>query len=451
MAPRRLFHPFRCIRRSFSSSITPEEAGRRAQQLAQKRPHQWTSSSSYSLETLLSHAGVQTTSFDSPKNNVPLSPAIHFASTYTRPADGVYPVLGGSAYTRVDNPTRQLFEMEMTKLELHSYKSEWDEAKSLSCAFSSGMMATSGIILAHTAPLVVLLPEDVYHGVPTVLNDVFHRFQVTTRQVHMHQLQATLEEYKETDSNILLWMESPSNPQTQVIDIASTCSLVKATCPSITTVVDTTLAPLQQPLLLGADMVLQSVTKYIGGHSDVLCGVVTVHPSRVHDLLPRLQTVHTSVGGVASPMDCWLALRGMRTLAIRYERQCANALILAQFIEKQASSVERVYYPGLASHEQHPIAKRQMNGHYGGVLSVEMKSEAHAMAFAGAMTTIVRATSLGGTETLIEHRASIEPAGRVVSPPGLLRISVGLEDVNDLIHDMEQALSIMKEVCDDGR
>ena len=223
-----------------------------------------------------------------------------------------------------------------------------------------------------------------------------------------------------------------------------------------TVVVDSTLAPpaVQQPLLHGADIVLHSGTKYIGGHSDALLGFVTSSPytERGREIGPVLQKVHTYVGGVASTMDSWLALRGLRTLSTRIEKQCQTAMLLAEFLREQAL-VSKVYYPGLSSsvdaqqREQYEISKRQMrHGFFGGVLSVELLDECHAMAFAGALRTIYRATSLGGTETLIEHRRSIEPPERATSPPGLLRISVGLEDAEDLVKDMKNALAIVTKV-----
>ena len=194
---------------------------------------------------------------------------------------------------------------------------------------------------------------------------------------------------------------------------------------------------------------LHSATKYLAGHSDALIGIVTASPltSRGVFLGQQLRTVQAAVGGVASPFDCWLTLRGLRTLGVRVARQSQTALILARFLSSQ-KDVNVVHYPGLEDHPSHDIACRQMKA-FGGVLSVEVKDEVSAYAFAGALGTIQRATSLGGTETLIEHRASIEPEARVVSPPGLLRISVGLEDPEDLLADLSLALSIMTQVCDE--
>jgi len=193
---------------------------------------------------------------------------------------------------------------------------------------------------------------------------------------------------------------------------------------------------------------MHSGTKYLAGHSDALLGVVTTSPTteRGRALAPRLMSVQTYTGGVASPWDSWLALRGIRTLQVRVERQSKTAQTLAEYLAGH-EMVTAVYYPGLASHCSHQIAKSQMSS-FGGVFSIELENEAMAMAFAGALKTIQRATSLGGTETLIEHRASIEPPERRTSPPGLLRVSVGLEDLEDLIDDIEQSLAIANEVLD---
>lgn len=204
---------------------------------------------------------------------------------------------------------------------------------------------------------------------------------------------------------------------------------------------------------MGADISFHSGTKYLAGHSDALLGAVTVSPVTIRgrELAPLLHTVQTLGGGVASPWDAWLTLRGLRTLQVRVERQCANAMKLAEYFNHGANPLTKrmitaVHYPGLTSHPQHDVATRQMDGGYGGVLSIELEDEVTAMAFAGALQTIQRATSLGGTETLIEHRSSIEPPTRTTSPKGLLRVSVGLEDINDLLQDCDIALATAAEV-----
>jgi cystathionine gamma-synthase len=369
-----------------------------------------------------------------------------------------------TATSRHDNPTRVLLEETVFDLERKATQ-DTTEIKGMTCAFASGMMAASSIVLAHTLPLTVLLPRDLYHGVSTVMMDVFQeRFGVQVRRVDMTDLQLLEKELaqlvqQQTSGSILLWMESPSNPQTHIIDFQAVCQLVAQIKQqdysnkhvTITTVVDSTLAPpvIQQPLLFGVDIVMHSGTKYIAGHSDALLGIVTASPytEQGRRLGPLIHQVQVTVGGVASPMDSWLALRGLRTLHVRVERQCQTALTLARHLSSTDSLIRHVHYPGLPTHPGHAIAKRQMKeGCYGGVLSVEFHSEHMAMAFAGALRTMIRGTSLGGTETLIEERRSIEPEGRQTSPPGLLRISVGLEDAQDLIRDVDMALSIAKQV-----
>lgn len=183
---------------------------------------------------------------------------------------------------------------------------------------------------------------------------------------------------------------------------------------------------------------LHSGTKYLGGHSDVLLGLVTCSPTNI-DLNNRIRQAQVLMGAVASPLDCWLTLRGLRTLHLRMDRACDNALSVATFLDSHPS-VQEVFYPGLPTHPQHNIAKKQMNGKYGAMLSFLMKHKDAAMKVSDNVQLIQRATSLGGTETLIEHRASIEPPDRTVTPDTLLRVSVGLEDADDIIQDLERSI-----------
>ena len=429
-------------RRRFVSSILPETAGR----LAFEKSKATYDSSHSSLDTVLAHAGV-----DASQHNAPMSPPLSLASTYTRPPDGPYHE-GDLKYSRMGNPTRDLLEETMGRLECHGDSRDHNDI--VSCAFSSGMAGVSSLVMAHKEPVTVLLPTDLYHGVPTVLADVMSRFNVKYQKIDFtqeSQLEQALSEMNYSN-NVIVWMETPSNPLCQVIDIKAVCNQVDSfrSQLNITTVVDSTLAPpcVTQPLRLGADAVLHSGTKYLGGHSDVLLGVVTLSPwtSRGQELGSILRGVQIDMGAVASPFDSWLTLRGLRTLAVRVQRQCETALRLAHFLNSH-DFVTRVHYPGLLSHPQHEIAERQMSmGAFGGILSVELENETEAMAVAGALRLAQRATSLGGTETLVEHRHSIEPPGRVTSPPGLLRVSVGLEDANDLILDFGRALDISKSV-----
>jgi cystathionine gamma-synthase len=431
-------------------SLTPEAAGREANRLAALRYEHSAAKTTSMMSTRVAHAGVQ--SFE----NAPMAPPIHMATTYTRPVDGLYRD-ADSVYGREDNPTRLLLEREVGILECLGRDGKMPESSAVcACAFSSGMMAISSVLLAHSAPLHVFRHKDLYHGVSTALVKVFKRFGVTTTSVDMTDLDALrveLSRRAELAGDVILWMESPSNPLLDVLDITSICELANEARQqmnlNVTTAVDSTLAPppLSQSLLMGADVAVHSATKFLAGHSDATIGVATASPwtSRGKQLGPRLREVQTATGGVASPMDSWLTLRGIRTLHVRVARQSETAMKVAAFLERQPL-VSRVRYPGLASHPQHSVAQRQMS-QFGGLLSVEMSSAAEAMAVAAALTTIRRATSLGGTETLIEHRASIEPEGRRSSPPGLVRLSIGLEDADDLIEDLSRALAIAQEVC----
>jgi cystathionine gamma-synthase len=425
--------------------LTPEEAGRKAEMLAGSSPVKMSE-----LSSLLSHAGIES------QTNNPMAPPLHLASTYTRPADGVYNETD-SIYSRMDNKTRLLLERVVYEMETHGLDDQSVEPTTF--AFSSGMMAASSIILAHNTPISIIFPKDLYHGVPTVAVDVFGRHNVEVEHVDMSQISEVTDALSRvTSSQAIVWMETPSNPLCQVVDIQGVCDAVrsasKAAGRSVTIVVDSTLAPpvLTQALQYGPDLVMHSGTKYLAGHSDVLLGLVTASPvtERGRELAPLLRQTQIATGGVASPFDAWLCLRGLRTLCVRVERICQSALEVAKFLDAHPM-VTKVHYPGLSTHPQHKVAARQMKNGFGGVLSFELENATMATAVAGALKMIQRATSLGGTETLIEHRASIEPPGRVTSPQGLLRLSVGLEDQKDIIRDLDNALSIADQVVSEGR
>ena len=352
-------------------------------------------------------------------------------------------------------------------------KAETTDAGTETVACSSGMAAVSTLLLAHPPPVHVILPEDVYHGVPTLLHTVLQHHGMRFSSIDMRdadKVEQAVREYATQGSDsvgekgsVVLWMESPSNPLLNVADVSALTSLVErirgdlvaldsSSSPRmLSTVVDSTLfpPPLSCPLLSGTDFVVHSATKYLGGHSDALLGVVTASPfsDAGRQLASRIRQVQQVTGCQASAFDAWLVLRGMRTLHVRVERQCKAALKVAQFLEKQAL-VTKVHYPGLSSHPDHLATQTMTKGLYGGVLSFEVADARYAMAVAGAVRVIERGTSLGGTETLIEHRASIEPEDRRVSPPGLLRMSIGLEAAEDLIADLERALHVAEEVVE---
>src|SRR5213083_2124995 len=233
----------------------------------------------------------------------------------------------------------------------------------------------------------------------------------------------------------LAWMETPSNPLLKIVDLSAVAQIAHAV--GATCVCDNTWAPtLQRPFDLGADLILHSTTKYFGGHCDVLGGIVVT--SVENDFFQRIRSIQYEGGAVPSPFDCWLILRGMRTLPWRMRAHSGNAMKVADFLA-QHRKVARVHYPGLQSHPGHEIAARQMSL-FGGMLSFEVKDGNDAAMSVAAKTKIfIRATSLGGVESLIEHRASIEGTG-TTSPEGLLRLSIGLENADDLIEDLDQAL-----------
>ena len=410
-----------------------------------------------SMSTLLSHAGLSMNNKNDNQNQ-PLSPPIELATTYERPPCGNYG--DGWIYSRQNNPTRKLLEDMMGQLETTSSENILvHDEPAQGFAFSSGMAAIASLILAHKSPVKVLIPTDVYHGLPTQLVTVLNEHGVCHQAVDMtcnelHDIIKNAQSNEKNELSLVIWMETPSNPLCRITDMKDICTMVHEIHSSddalrITTVVDSTWAPpcITQPIKLGADVVVHSGTKYLGGHSDVLLGMVCTSPFTTQGkiLSERLRAVQSSIGAVASPFDCWLTLRGLRTLHLRVERSSRSALELAKYLETH-SNVLKCHYPGLASHPQHKIATQQMTG-YGGMLSFEVRDETMAMAVAGAVRTIKRATSLGGTESLIEHRASIEPPERRTSPPGLLRLSVGLEDVNDLKSDLERALKVATMIC----
>ncbi|KAL7431145.1 hypothetical protein ACHAXH_002560 [Discostella pseudostelligera] len=455
----------------FTSSSSPSAedlsssgAGSAAFELRRKiEENKWEVSSRgrTSMATQLSHAGLSKNYGDednSKKFNSPLSPPIDLATTFERPPTGEYGV-DGLIYSRSCNPTRKLLEESVGRLEMNFTKSDAScdqDTIAPTFAFSSGMAAVASLILACPSPVKLLIPKDVYHGVPTQLYNSFSAHGVSHESVDMtnlNELHQKLEDNVRSDGTLVVWIETPSNPLCQVTDIQAVCNVVGKVRQHkedgrILTVVDSTWAPpcITLPLSLSADVVLHSGTKYLGGHSDVLLGIALCSPITENGrwMAKRLRAVQTSVGAVASPLECWLTLRGLRTLHLRVERQCQSAMKLAEYLYDH-KDVVKCYYPGLKSHPKYAVAKEQMSM-FGGMLSFEVESEKMAMAVAGAVHIIRRATSLGGTETLIEHRASIEPPERRTSPPGLLRLSVGLEDVEDLKHDLEVALEVASHI-----
>lgn len=369
------------------------------------------------FETLAVHAGRAP---DAITGAVP--PSLVTATTFERRADGSFPE--GFTYTRADNPNRRALEAALAAL----------EGGAVALAFSSGQAATAALLQSLSAGDHVVLGEDLYHGTRYLLTDVLARWHLTADFVDLRDLAAVERAIRPTTK--LLWAETPSNPQLRIADLRALAALARRH--GIHFAVDNTWATplLQRPLELGADVVMHSTTKYFGGHSDVLGGALIVREAG--PLAESLRTIQKLSGAVPSPFDCWMLQRSLPTLPVRLRQQCASASCLAEFLAT-APTVEKVHYPGLTSHPGHAVAAGQM-GAPGAMLSFEVAGGAEAaMQFAARLRLITRATSLGGVESTIEHRASIEgPAS--ITPPGLLRLSVGLENADDLLADLRQAL-----------
>src|SRR2546430_1051698 len=368
------------------------------------------------IETLAVHAGQ---AIDSATGAV--SPPIHLSTTFERDVEGGYP--RGFMYTRNNNPNRQALEAGVSAL----------EGGTAAAAFASGSGATMSIFQALAPGDHVLAHVDAYYGTSRILREIFLRWGLEADFIDMSDLGAVKKALRPKTK--IAWMETPSNPLLKIVDLAEISRIVHdggALC-----VCDNTWAPiLQRPFDLGADFILHSTTKYFGGHCDVLGGIVVAKND--NDLFRQIRNIQYEGGAVPSPFDCWLILRGMRTLPWRMRAHSENALKVADFLSRHPK-VACVHYPGLKSHPGHKTAAKQMSM-FGGMLSLEVEGSGNAAMSVAAKTKIfTRATSLGGVESLIEHRASIEGAG-TTSPEGLLRLSIGLENADDLVDDLDQAL-----------
>jgi cystathionine gamma-synthase len=370
------------------------------------------------IETLAIHAGRE-----ADESAGAIGEPIHLATTFERGADGSYP--HGYFYSRAGNPNRGTLERAVAAL----------EGGADAVAFGSGSAATLAVF-AQCAPRGrIVCSHDCYHGTAKQLREIVPRWGTSVEFVDTTDLAGVRRALEPGAS--LLWFETPSNPLLKVSDIAALAELAHARGALLGC--DNTFASpvLQRPLALGADLVMHSTTKYLGGHSDVLGGIVI--PRDRGDLLDGIRDYQVTAGAVPSPFDCWLLLRSLATLPLRVRAQSANALAVAGFLHADRR-VERVYYPGLVSHPGHAIAVEQMQGGFGGVVSLQVPGgAAEALAVAARVRLFRRATSLGGVESLVEHRASMEgPHTR--TPQNLLRLSVGLENVADLLDDLDRAL-----------
>lgn len=348
---------------------------------------------------------------------------LHTSTTFERGPDGSFP--SGLEYTRNANPTRNAFEAAMAALEGgHS-----------AIAFASGMAAITAVFEGHPGKGRIVVPDDMYFGIRSLIEetDIGRRFEFVA--IDMRDLDALRAAVRAAPTG-LVWIETPSNPMIRVVDVRAACRIAHDA--GALAVVDNTWATpvLQRPLELGADAVMHSATKYIGGHSDLMAGVVIV--PEASPLERPLRMIQRHKGSVAAPFDCWLALRGLQTLPLRMRAHCAGAQKVAEALAAHPR-VEHVLFPGLPDDPGHALAGQQMDG-YGAMLSFIVQGGADAaMTVAARLKLVTRATSLGGTHSLIEHRASVE-GSRSVAPAGLLRLSVGLEHPGDIIADLAQAL-----------
>ena len=349
---------------------------------------------------------------------------IHLSTTFERSPEGEY--LSGFSYSRESNPNRQALETCLAEI----------EGGKEALVFSSGLAVAAAVVQGLEPGDHIVAPDDVYWGLRKVIGDVFGKWNLNVSYADMSCLDAVRAAIQ--PETRLIWLETPSNPLMKITDLAGIAGLARETGPNVMTVCDGTFATpiLQRPLECGIDMVAHSTTKYISGHSDVVGGaLITRHDNY---LFERARKSQRYGGSVPSPFDCWLSLRGIETLPYRVRAHTQNAAAVARFLHAHPA-VERVHYPGLPDHPGHAIAARQMSG-FGGMLSFEVRGGREAAMQAAARCRLfIRATSLGGTHSLIEHRASVEgPQTR--TPQSLLRLSVGLEHPDDLIADLKQAL-----------
>jgi len=368
------------------------------------------------IETIAIHAG---NTIDE-HSKAAIQP-ITLSTTFERGEDGGYP--GGFMYSRADNPNRKSLENVIAKL----------EGAEEAAAFSSGNAAGGAVFQALGPGSHIIAPDDMYHGLRNQLLQVFNGI-IEVDFIDLSNLTAVKNAIK-TDTK-LIWIETPSNPHLKVCDIKAITDIAKEH--GIMVVCDNTFSTpmLQRPLELGCDLVMHSTTKYLGGHSDVIGGALATREN--NDFWKKIKNVQVLSGAVPAPFDCYMTVRGIKTLPYRMRAHTANAGLVANFLDKH-ELVEKVFYPGLKDHPGHEIAKKQMSS-FGGMLSFLVKGGSdEARKVVNSVKIFTQATSLGGVESLIEHRASIEGPD-TKTPQNLIRVSVGLENSEDLIEDLNQAL-----------
>ena len=357
----------------------------------------------------------------------PINAPIYASTTFAQ--DGLAKLRGGYEYTRVGNPTVTALEKTVAALEGADY----------GVAFASGMAAIDSLLRILLKPGDhIVIGNDAYGGTYRLIQQVFTLWGVENSVVDITDTDAVAAAIQPNTK--VIWVETPTNPLLNIADITA-ISRAKG---AATLVVDNTFASpyLQKPFELGADVVLHSTTKYIGGHSDVVGGIVCGKDANLEE---DLRFFFGWVGAIPSPFDTYLTARGLKTLAVRMDRHCDNAEAVADFLQRQ-DCVAKVHYPGLASHPNHEVAKRQMT-RFGGMVSVEFQTEEQAKEFCLSTKLFCLAESLGGVESLVEHPATMTHlavnGSALEVPPELVRISVGIEDVDDLIADLEQAVAAL--------
>jgi cystathionine gamma-synthase len=369
------------------------------------------------LETLAVHAGYHVDS-----DTGAISAPVHLSTTFERSVDGSYP--GGFSYSRFNNPNRETLEQCAAAL----------EGGAAAAAFSSGSATAMGVFQALSPTDHVIAPKDVFYGTTDLLSDVFARWGLETTFLDMTDLAKVRKAIQPNTK--LIWVETPSNPLLRITDIAAVSAIAHdagALC-----LCDNTMATpiLQNPFRFGADLIVHASAKYLGGHCDAMGGLVIARND--DSFFGKIRKVQTTGGAVPAALDCWLVRRGIRTLHCRMRMHSENALCVAKFLCRH-EAVGAVHYPGLPVHPAHATAARQMS-HFGGMISFEVKGgREKAFQVVGKAQVFTRASSAGGTDSLIEHRASQETGG-TRTPQNLIRLSVGLENVDDLVEDLAQAL-----------
>lgn len=370
------------------------------------------------VDTLALHAA----SRKAPTKAQAVVPPITLATTFERGVDGSYP--DGYSYTRTGNPNRSDLEQALAKL----------EGGSDALCFSSGSAATMALLMALAPGDHVIAPKGAYHGTKCILTKIMNRWGLDVSLVDGHDMVAITQAIKPTTR--LLWVETPSNPLLDITDIAAVVERARRARALVCC--DNTFASpvLQNPLTLGADFVMHSTTKSIGGHSDVLGGALIARQDS--EIWQRAKQVQKEAGAVPSPFDSWLTLRGLKTMPLRVRQSSSNALAIARYLHTHPK-ITHCYYPGLEAHPGHALAQCQMPHGFGGVLAFRLGSRQRAMDLVAKLELVTRATSLGGVESTIEHRASMEGPD-TKTPDDLVRMSVGVESAADLIEDLRAAL-----------